>query len=51
MGALTAPTAHGNPSGTVEMPLFLDTLMETILTFAAVVECIAAGILLHRLLR
>jgi hypothetical protein len=35
----------------LKMSLFLDALMETILTFAAVVECIAAGILLHRLLR
>jgi len=33
------------------MSLFLEALMETILTLAAVVECIAAGILLYRLLR
>jgi hypothetical protein len=46
--------ADGNPAARRErskMSLFLDALMETILTFAAVVECIAAGILLHRLLR
>jgi hypothetical protein len=33
------------------MSLFVEALMETVLTFAAIVECIGAAILLHRLLR
>jgi len=54
VGVLTAPTRIERAVGKgqrTEMSFLIEPVMETIITFAAVVECIGAGILLYRLLR